>query len=229
MFNDRDVSLRVDVPVRREFVLGREMTVATLADAGDDPMASRGNSFGFENTASLAAAALYLKSAISESDLVSRGLNLGFCDRTRDTALSGGVSQEDLLRLLEDSQAPSRAERGYSLEDLAQNIESGSNVIAFVNAAELWDCVDETTLIDANHAVLIDGVARDAQSEEIAGFFVRDPATHGKTVFVNTNKVTRMWLDAGGWQIVSAPVAPEAVMIGLASGHQDWSPLNSVY
>jgi hypothetical protein len=180
------------------------MTVA--AAAGDQPAARRGNPFGFENTASLAAAALYLRNALSESDLVARGLSLGLCDSARDATLSGGVSPDHLLRLLEDSRASSCAERGYSLEDLAQNIESGSRVIALVNAAELWDCVDEPSLIEANHAVLMEGVARDAQSEEIAGFFIREPASSGKG-FVDADKVTRMWLDAGGWQIVSAPVS----------------------
>jgi hypothetical protein len=204
MFNEREVPLRIDVPVHREVVLGREVTVAE-ADAGND-VAPRGNPFGFENTSSLGAGALYLRNARSESDLVARGLNLGLCDNARDAALSGGVSQDQLVRLLQDARAPGRVERGYSLEDMAQNIEAGSRVIALVNAAELWGCVDEPSLIEANHAVLMEGVARDAQSEEIAGFFIRDPAASAKA-FVDADKVSRMWLDAGGWQIVSSPVS----------------------
>jgi hypothetical protein len=204
MFNEHDVPVRIDVPVRREVVLGREVTVAAT-DMGDEAT-PRGNSFGFENTSSLAAGAMYLRNAFSESDLVSRGLNLGFCDNTRDANLSGGVSQDQLVRLLEDSRVPGCAERGYSLEDMAQNIESGSSVVAFVNAGELWNRADEPSLIEANHAVLMEGVVRDAESEEITGFYIRDPASSGRS-FVDADKVTRMWLDAGGWQIVSAPVS----------------------
>jgi hypothetical protein len=206
MFNDYEVPLRIDVPVQREIVRGREVTVAR-ADSGDEaPLL--GNRFGFENTSSLEAAALYLRNPLYENDLLARGLNLGFCDNGRDAAFSGGISQDHLVRLLADARAPGCAERGYSLEDLAQNIESGAPVIALVNAAELWDCVDEPSLTEANHAVLIEGVVREIQSEEIAGFIIRDPDSSGNA-FVDADKVTRMWLDAGGWQIVFAPAPHE--------------------
>ena len=208
MFNDREVPIRIDVPVRREVVAGREVRVATVPDAGDEaPGAPRGNPLRSLRIrrAPWRVAALYSPKAGSKSDLVARGLNLGLCDSASDAAFSGGVSQDHLLRLLEDSDAPGAAERGYSLEDLAQIIESGSKVFAFVNAAELWNCVDEPSLIEANHAVLLEGVARDAQSDEIAGFFLRDPASSDTPVFVEADKIARMWLDAGGRQIVSAP------------------------
>ena len=115
MSNEHEVPLRIDVPVHREVVHGREVTVAG-ADTGDE-IVSSGNSFGFGNTSSLEAGALYLRNALSESDLVARGLHLGLCDNAQDTALSGGVSQDHLGRLLEDARAPGCAERGYSLED----------------------------------------------------------------------------------------------------------------
>jgi len=208
MFSDREVPIRVDVPVRREIVLGREVTVATVPDAGDAAPAPRGNPFGFKNTVSLAAGALYLRSHSSESDLVARSLNLGFCNTAKDTALSGGVSQEDLLRLLADANVASQAECGYSLEDLAQNIESGLKVIAFVNAGELWGYVDEPSVIEANYAVLMEGVARDAQSGEISGFFLRDPAAPEKAALVDASTIARIWLNAGGWQIVPSQLSP---------------------
>ena len=205
MSNFREVPLQVDVSVRREVIRGRDMTVAGV-DMTAESTPQLSNPFGFENTSSLAAGALYLGRALSEGDLVTRGMHLGWCDDASDVALSGGVSQDHLLRLLANSDAPADSERGHSLEDLAQNIEAGSNVIAFVNAAELWDRADEPSMIEANHAVLIEGVARDALSEEITGFFIRDPSSPAPS-FVDAAKVTRMWLEAGGWQIVSEPVS----------------------
>jgi hypothetical protein len=161
MFADRERLLEIDIPVRRELLQGREVTIACVPDT----------------VAREAASAI-------------------------DTALSGEVSQEDLLRLLSDCQAPARAERGYSLEDLAQNVEAGSGVIALVNAGEFSDCVDGPTLTDANCAVVIEGVARDAHSQEICGFLVRDPTAPDRSVFVDSARTGRMWLDSGGWQIV---------------------------
>jgi len=206
MLENREVPLQIDVPVRHERLDGRDVTIACAADAGTNPEARPvgANPFGFESTTSLATVALYLGGTVSESELVSLGLSRGLCSRSEDSALSGGVSQEDLLRLLSECRAPGRSERGYSLEDLAQSVESGSRVIAFVNAGELWDRSDEPSLGEANCAVVIEGVARDALSQEICGFLVRDPTAPATPLFVDALRTGRMWLDAGGWQIVPA-------------------------
>lgn len=209
MFEDREMPLQIDLPVRRESLRGREVTIACVEDAAEREARPAGaNPFGFASTASLAAVATYLGGAVSESELLSLGLGAGLCSRSSDAALSGGVSQEDLLRLLSDCRAPGRAERGYSLEDLAQSVESGSRVIAFVNAGELWDRSDDPSLGEANCAVVVEGVARDAQSQEIFGFLVRDPTAPGAPVFVDAARTGRMWLDTGGWQIVPAMASP---------------------
>lgn len=205
MFEDREMPLEVDLPVRHELLDGREVTLACVPDTTAHEAAPAGaNAFGFASTTGLATVALYLGGAVSESELVSLGLSTGLCSRSSDSALSGGVSQEDLLRLLSDCRAPARAERGHSLEDLAQSVESGSRVIAFVNAGELWGQADDPSLSDANCAVVIEGVARDAQSQEICGFLMRDPTAPDRSVFVDAARTGRMWLDTGGWQIVPA-------------------------
>jgi hypothetical protein len=196
MFDNSEIPLRIDVPVRADVVAGRDVTIAGVESAADTP---RGNDLGYGNTASLAAGALYLR-GVSERDLVDRGETLGLCNHAGDAAFSGGISQEDLSRLLSEADVPSRVERGYSLEDLAQNIEGGAKVIAFVNAGELWDSVEDVSRIEGNYPVLVEGVARDPQSQEIVGFVVRDPGAHGPA-FVDAAKVERSWLDAGGWQI----------------------------
>jgi hypothetical protein len=203
MFDNREIPLHVDVPVRREILGGREVTVARVTDApGAEALAPRGNVFRFGNTASLVAGSLFSSSAVSEADLVSRSVDQGVCNTGQDVALAGGVSQEDLVNLLADFRVSGRAERGYSLEDLAQPLEAGSRVIAFVNAGELWDTVYEPSLIGANSAVVMEGVARDARSQEICAFLMRDPARPEQEIFVDADKTMRAWLDAGGWQIV---------------------------
>jgi hypothetical protein len=202
MFEHHEIPVRIDVPVRTEVVNGREVTIAGADTADDRASAMRGNSHGYGNTASLAAGALFLRSAASESDLVSRGVTLGLCTRAADSRFSGGVSADDLARLLRESNAANQVERGYSLEDLAQDIEAGARIIAFVNSGELWDSVVDVSGIEANYPVLVEGVARDAHSQEIAGFLVRDPAAGGGPAFVDADRLARSWLDAGGWQIV---------------------------
>jgi hypothetical protein len=115
---------------------------------------------------------------------------------------AGAVSQEELLRALSEHGAFVCAERGHSLEDLAQEIESGWKVIAFVNAGELWDRTDDPSLGGANHAVVVEGVVRDAHSQELCGFMALDPAVSDCAAFLSAEKAVRVWMDAGGWMIV---------------------------
>ena len=77
-----------------------------------------------------------------------------------------------------------------------------------MNAGELWGYVDEPSVIEANYAVLMEGVARDAQSGEISGFFLRDPAAPEKAALVDASTIARIWLNAGGWQIVPSQLSP---------------------
>jgi len=131
MFEDRERLLQIDLPVRRERLQGREVTVACVPDTAAREVRPAGaNAFGFAGTTGLATVALYLGGNVSENELVSLGLSRGLCSRADAGALSGGVSQEGLLHLLSDCRAPARAERGYSLEDLAQSVESWRGTFA---------------------------------------------------------------------------------------------------
>src|SRR6185436_20344392 len=110
MFEHQEVPIQIDVPVRTDVVNGREVTIAGGETADDTPPAARGNSHGYGSTAGLAAGALYLRGGVSEGDLVDRGLALGICNRVRDAAFCGGVSQDDLCRLLSESDTPHQLE-----------------------------------------------------------------------------------------------------------------------
>lgn len=66
----------------------------------------------------------------------------------------------------------------YNVEALAEAIDSGRGVIAGVDAGVLWDAPDCSRTIYgmpvSNHYITLTGVARDASTGEIAGFYICD-------------------------------------------------------
>lgn len=92
-------------------------------------------------------------------------------------------------------------EQGESLEDLAQQIESGRWVVLLVNAGAAWG---EPRAVDhqaANHACLVASVARDVRSGEVLGAFIRDPV-RPRSQFLAADRLVEAWLVPGGAMIV---------------------------
>ncbi len=93
-------------------------------------------------------------------------------------------------------------EEGHSPEDLAQAVEAGWGVIAFVNAGALWGRSDALGGGESDRAVLVTAVARGKRDGGLVGAYVRDPARTGPAAFVASEALAAAWLHAGGLFVV---------------------------
>lgn len=93
---------------------------------------------------------------------------------------TGGTTPEQQVEILKNYGIDARFENAsiYDNEAIANAIDSGKGVIVELDAGSLWDDPDCSRSIFgiqvANHAVTITGVARDANSGEIVGFYLCD-------------------------------------------------------
>lgn len=93
---------------------------------------------------------------------------------------------------------PARVDRGYSLEDLAQQIEHGRGVIALVNLGLLRDNPAALDNGEANHAVLVLGLVRERKSMALLEARIFDPGSSVPVRPIGAAELERCWLDAGG-------------------------------
>jgi hypothetical protein len=115
----------------------------------------------------------------------------------------GTVSVRGLAALLEGAGVPAAVEDGHALEDLAQEVEAGWGVVAFVNSGELWGRPDALGNGDADRAVLVAAVARHPTQGELLGVYVRDPVGPAESAFIPADRWEAAWLGAGGVFVVA--------------------------
>jgi hypothetical protein len=98
---------------------------------------------------------------------------------------------------------PAAVENGHALEDLAQEVEAGWGVVAFVNSGELWGRPDALGNGEADRAILVAAVARDPTQGELLGLYARDPDGPAEGVFVPADRLEASWLGCGGVFVVA--------------------------
>lgn len=113
------------------------------------------------------------------------------------------LSVQGLADWLETAGVAAALEQGHSLEDLAQAVEAGWGVVAFVNSGELWNRADTLTNGDPDRAVLVSALARHPQQGELMGIYVSEPAREAANRFVPAETLEAAWLNAGGVFIVA--------------------------
>jgi hypothetical protein len=113
------------------------------------------------------------------------------------------LSVRGLAAWLRGAGVPAAVEHGHSLEDLAQAVEAGWGVVAFVNSGGLWGRPDALGSGEADRAVLVTAVARDARHGELSGGYLRDPTRAGAGAFVPADVLDAAWLGAGGMLVVA--------------------------
>lgn len=148
--------------------------------------------------------ALPFPSLAGPSSDVCRRLLLHFAGRSAASDVEPqSLSPAGLSAKLSAAGIPSRVDRAYSLEDLAQQIEHGRGVIALVNLGFLRG--DATTLDsgEANHAVLVLGVVRERQSMTLLEASIFDPGSSALARLVPSAELERCWLDAGGELVIA--------------------------
>lgn len=177
---NRSLDIRYDIPgVESAVVIGNPEETGRYLDSvqGDEVEGAMGTC-GLTSIANLC---VLNGQEVTEGMIVEYALENNLCHydpwSPDDT---GGTSAEQQVEILKHFGIDAHFEEAgiHDYEAIADAIESGKGVIAELDAGVLWDEPDCSRTIfgfqTANHAVTITGVARDADSGEIAGFYICD-------------------------------------------------------
>ncbi|HXW46293.1 MAG TPA: C39 family peptidase [Streptosporangiaceae bacterium] len=116
---------------------------------------------------------------------------------------SGWTLPEDLIAILHDYGVPAHAEQGLSTDQLAAAVQRGCGVIAAVNAGVLWSDPRSLGHGDANHAVTVNGVAREPYDGALQGVYINDSATGRSAQFVSAHLMVTAFARTGGFCVVT--------------------------
>lgn len=199
------IELRNDVPgVEWAIVSGDPERIAYQLDSiqGDEVE-------GAEGTCGLTSIANICRmngQDVTEGMVVEYALENGLCSYDPWAAEeTGGTSAEGQVEILKhfgiDAEFNDASVNTY--EAIADAIESGKGVIVELDAGELWDEPAYSTKIlgifpAVNHAVTVTGVARDAMTGEIAGFYTCDSGRKMESDacrYVPIDKFSKMYND----------------------------------
>ena len=111
----------------------------------------------------------------TEADVVKRAIANGWC-RTQGTsdATRGGCNQYDQVNLLKSFGLQADFSNSYDQARLASLLKDGRGVLIAVNAGKLWGDPDYIQGGVLNHVVTVTGVACDADSGNVLGFYIAD-------------------------------------------------------
>jgi Ca2+-binding RTX toxin-like protein len=111
----------------------------------------------------------------TEADVVKRAIANGWC-RTQGSsdATRGGCNQYDQVNLLKSFGLEADFSNGYDQARLASLLKDGRGVLIAVNAGKLWGDPDDIQGGVLNHVVTVTGVACDADSGNVLGFYIAD-------------------------------------------------------
>lgn len=176
-----NAELRSDVPgVQEAIVIGNPEEIAMVLDSvqGDEVEGAEGTC-GLTSIANLC---VMNGQDVTEGMVVEYALENGLCNYDPwAPEETGGTSAESQVEILKafgiDAEFNDASVHTY--ETIADAIENGKGVIVELDAGELWNEPGCSTKFlglfpVANHAVTITGVARDAATGEIAGFYICD-------------------------------------------------------
>ena len=107
---------------------------------------------------------------ITEADVIKLARKNNWCDqRQKEAGDNGGTCDYQRQDILDALGIESYLDYNHSLENIAQQIETGRGVIASVNVSSFWPDCD----LDGNHAITITSVERSPDGN-IAAFYVCD-------------------------------------------------------
>jgi len=136
---------------------------------------------------------------VTEGEVVTYALENGLCGYNPwEPGETGGVNDEQMVEILRDYgiEADAYDADQYDLEFVAQAIESGRGVIAGVDAGTLWNDPAYTDTIcghrAANHAITLTGVARDAETGNVAGFYICDSGAGDACRYISAEEFHEM-------------------------------------
>jgi hypothetical protein len=189
-----------EVPVRLEHLPdGRESLVAGDPERCKHFSHKQGieNDLGYTEDCGLVSCEDILRQfgiEATENDVVHHAKDHGECDTSeKDPSFNGGTTMEQQVQILADYGVPAHMENQESVEDLASFIEQGHGVIAEVNAGWLWEDPTHYGNGNANHAIVITGVAKDPVTGNIQGFYINDSGSGESAQFVDVEKMKLAW------------------------------------
>src|SRR5215467_15253215 len=161
-----DFTAVVDVPSHLEVSPdGQETLVIGDPEGAKEYNHQQGdNIYGLKGTCGLVSCEDVLRQFglnLNETDMVSHAATRGMCQITDDPDQSGGTKVTDQAQILNDYGVPAHAEVNGTLDSLAANVETGHAVIIEANAGVLWNDANYYSQGEANHAVVVTGVATD--------------------------------------------------------------------
>lgn len=183
-------------------------TVVIYGDAEGDTRFNHhqgDNPYGIKGDCGLVAAQDVLLQhgiSVTEADVVKHAAQSGEAVITNNPEQSGGTSPESQAQLLRDYGVDAHVEKGDSIDQLADHIQKGQQVIIGVNAGVLWNDSRYYENGQANHAVTVTAVVRDQQTGQVLGVVVNDSGD-GRTKFVDADTLKRAWSDTGGQSVVA--------------------------
>lgn len=167
------------------------------------------NPFGFQGTCGLVSCEDVLRQFglnVTEGEVVYHAIEHGQCYVGDDPRFCGGTNSDVRAQLLTDYGVPAHVEYVGSVEQLADFLEAGHGVISAVNAGVLWDDANYYDYGQANHAIVVTGIARDPSSGDILGFFVNDSGrgyADDAGRFIDIRTWEQAHLQAGGACVVT--------------------------
>lgn len=159
------------------------------------------NELGFQGTCGLVSCQDVLLQhgiEVTENDVVKFAAEHGLCAVSDDPRYAGGTSEYGQMEILHDFGVEADVRIGASVENLASAIEQGHSVIAEMNAGVLWNDPSYYENGEANHAIVVTGVARDPATNEIQAFYINDSGTGQSDRLVDVKTVQEAWLGPSG-------------------------------
>jgi hypothetical protein len=209
-----EIPINEDVPHHLDVLPdGRETLVIGDPERCKDFNHPQGdNTLGYQGTCGLVSCEDVLRHfgvEVTEDDVVRYAHDQGLCAVSDELSQCGGTTELGQAQILTDMGVPAHPELSSSLEELASHVENGQGTIIEVNAGVLWNDANYFDTGQANHAIVVTGVARDPQTGDIQGFYVNDsgrglPEDSGR--FLETATMQSAWLDTGGSGVVTDAV-----------------------
>ncbi|ALU90072.1 hemolysin-type calcium binding protein [Herbaspirillum rubrisubalbicans M1] len=114
--------------------------------------------------------------SLTEAQVVQRAIDNRWCitDNSVDDGSRGGTTIVDQRALLNSYGVRNGAFAGYNEQILSSLIKAGQGVLLAVNAGKLWSDNRYVGSGSVNHMVTLTGVACDASSGAINGFYIAD-------------------------------------------------------
>jgi hypothetical protein len=170
------------------------------------------NSLGFQEDCGLVSDADILDQFgknVTEDDVVQHAVQNGECYvNPFDPSQSGGTTAESQAQILKDYGVPAHVKEAGTLDSLAKDVQDGKGVIIEVNAGVLWNDPSAYQNGQANHAIVVTGVARDPHTGQIQGFYINDSGDGKSAQFVDAQTMEQAWVNAGGESVVTDNPVP---------------------